>query len=140
MTYVGQPVGPDGQTNSLRANARRENLRRHNPVNTPNTKRKVGDVDPDEHGRRPPRVAVRLPRVLVHRVDGADDELRDAHAGGADEQDLLAAPAVHEHDGRNGGEEIDDADDACCEEVDGVAVEADLLEDLRRVVYDGVDA
>lgn len=111
-TYVAQPVSTNGESNGLGSNTWREDLRWNNPVDTANTESKVGNVQPDEHRSRPSSRRVLVPRILVHGVDCSDDELRDGHARTTNHENLLAAPAVHEHDGRDGGEEVDDADHA----------------------------
>jgi len=69
------------------------------------------DEDPDHDDGRPAGTGVRGPVVLEGSHDAGDDEMAHTHTDGAADQDGLASELVDVHDGRDGGEPHDDADD-----------------------------
>lgn len=137
---VEHPVRGGHDGDAARAHAVGEDLLREHPRDgAPG----VGEVDgeqPDEGDGRPPRGAVRGPRVLEGAVDGGDDDVADAHADGADDEEGLASEVVEEEDGGEREDDLEDAGHARREQLGGHVGEAEGAEDLGRVVEDGVDA
>lgn len=138
-THVCEPVTGNGQTNRFSSDAWGEHLGRQDPVDTPDTKGKVGDVNPDEDNSCPSCGLVRGPFVSETGDQGTNNELTDRHASGTGHENRPSPPAVNEHDSRQSGEEVHDTDYACCKEVDTVATQTDTAEDLGCKVDDSVD-
>ena len=94
----------------------------------------MDDEQPDHHNGCPSRRTM-VPKVfIVLRENDGDDEVGEGHAEGSDSEHGFTAELVNVKDCGDGGEEHDDADDACREEGLRGSFETDLLEDLRRVV------
>jgi hypothetical protein len=90
-TYVGEPVCTNSYADSFATVCGGEQLGRHDPVHASNAESEARDVQPDEYSSRPSSGSVLIPRVLVNSVQGADDELSDAH------------PNANQKGGRSGG-------------------------------------
>lgn len=121
LTYVAQPIGSNRKTNCLGSDSRREYLRRHNPVDASDAESKIGDVGPYKERSSPPSRLIASPAVLVDSIKSSNNELGNPHPDSTDEEDFLPPPSVHEHDGGDGGEEVDDTDNASCQQIYGVA-------------------
>jgi hypothetical protein len=93
---IRQPVRRDCNTDSLGAYARWKHFGRHNPVDAADGEGEVGYVYPDKYGSSPPRCVVRRPAILVHGIQGTNDELRDSHTDGSDDENLATTPSVEE--------------------------------------------
>lgn len=99
----------------------------------------MDDKQPDHADGSPTGGLVVRPVVGVLGKDDSDDDVARRHADGTDGQNGSATDTVNPQDGRHGGDEHDDTDDAGGEELSGVAALTELLEDCRRVVEHGVD-
>jgi hypothetical protein len=100
---------------------------------------------PNEHdscpacrGRRS-TPSIGIPLFLELTNDTSYNEMADSHDDGARNKNGLSAPAVQINDGRNGGKEHDDADNARCQKRCGVTSEIKTGEDERGVIQDEVD-
>jgi len=79
------------------------------------------------------------PSFTVPGDKDGDDEVAECHKPGTSNKDRLTAQLVDVHDSGDSEEEHDNTDDTGGEQRDGVASEAESLEDLRSVVKDSVD-
>ncbi len=138
-TYVGS--GGHGQARS--AVLEREDLARDDPRQGAPGGRKEEDVDADKGDGRLLRSNVVHDDVAgavlarAGRAEHGDDELADAHADGAEEEQRAAAPCVGCVEPGDGGYDVDGRGD----EGDGEGVgDARVEEVLRAVVEDEVDS
>lgn len=67
--------------------------------------------------------------ALVRTNDTGNDEVASRHAGSTRDQDLLTTDLVNPKYGRDGEQELHDADDSSCEQGDGVSGQFHILED-----------
>jgi hypothetical protein len=80
-----------------------------------------------------------FPVLSVSGSDTSDDKVGNGHANTTNDEDCLPAKSVDVQDGRDRGEEHDDANNSSCEERDGIVgtltcTEANALEDERRLM------
>ena len=80
-----------------------------------------------------------LPRVLIETRENCNDKVAGSHEEGAGDEDGLPAGLIDPYDGRNGREEHHNAYHTGGEKRDGVACQAEVPEDERCVVENGVD-
>ena len=90
----------------------------------------MDDEDPDHGDGRPSGGPMVLPIVFERAADTSDDEMAGRHAEGTDDQDGLTSEGVNVHDGRDGGDEHDNTNDARSKQRDSVGAEAETVEDL----------
>jgi len=76
----------------------------------------MDDEQPHHDHGCPSRCTVVLKVVKVLRENDGDDEVREGHAEGSDSEHGFTTETVDVEDCGDGGEEHDDADDACCKE------------------------
>lgn len=139
---VEQPLGGGGKGDVQPAQTRRRNLRHVDPADGPPAELEAGgeeeDADEGDVAGGDDR------RALLGRGDAdvqADVQHAEGLGDGGPEQGAAAAERVGDEDEEDGAaDHLDDAVDAGGEEVGGVAGDAEVLEDLRGVVVDGVGA
>lgn len=91
---------------------------------------------PDHNNGSPSSRLLVVEVVNVLGKNHCDDEVAESHADGTDREYGLASDAVDPKNGRNGGDEHDDADHAGGEETGRGLAEAKLTEDGRGIVKD----
>lgn len=155
VTYVVEPVGATTNTDTLGTQAEREDFRnddpcdRSPPVEVSNHAvavvwafdlrvTEVDGVQPDEDDSSPGRTLVVVPVVLVRASNTSDDEVGNRHPETSDDENRLTAETIDEENGRDGGEEHDDADHTGGKKRDGTASQTDTLEDEGGVVENRV--
>lgn len=155
VTHVVEPVRATTNTDTLGTKAEREDFGNDDPCNrSPPVAisnyvvaifqdldlrvTEVNGVQPDENDSSPGRTLMVVPVVLVRASDTGDDEVGYRHAETADDENRLTAETIDEEDGRDGGEEHDDADHTGGKKRDGTASQTDTLEDEGGVVEDRV--
>lgn len=91
---------------------------------------------PDHHYGSPSSRLLVVEVVNVLGKNDRDDEVAESHAEGTDREYRPASDAVDPEDGRNGGDEHDNAHDTGGEETGRRLAEAELTEDGRGIVED----
>ena len=86
------------------------------------------------------RALVRPEFIAIDRNDGPDRGMGNGHVGLANREHGFSSKVVNEEHRWNGKDKVDNSDDTRGEKPDGVASQADLLEDGRGVVDDSVDS
>jgi hypothetical protein len=91
-------------------------------------------VDPHKHNSNPPGSLVSRPGRPERPIKTSDDEVRDAHAQRASNQDGLPAESVDVENSRDGCAEEEHTPDAAGEQRRGVSSETEVLEDEGRII------
>lgn len=140
---VEQPVGGRGHAERLGPRVEREDLARDDPRQGPPGAGEEEDEDAHKchGGLLPDEILDEDVAVVVlargQRAAERDDELRDAHADGAKQEQRAAAPSVNGQEARDRGGHVDGRRDHGNGEAAG---DARVLEVARAVVEDEVDA
>lgn len=93
----------------------------HGPVvHTPRVS-KVDHKDPHKYDSSPSRGPVLQPFALVPANDARHNEVAGSHTRGTGDENLLAPDLIHPEHGRNGEEELDNADDTGGEKGGGIS-------------------
>lgn len=139
QTYaIPEPIRSRRQPHTPGANGKREDLADDNPgARTPGGGEER-DVKADEGDHSRDCGMVVLFEAAGGDADDADDELRDDHSGGADDEELAATEAFDGPEGQGGGADVDEGGDEGDQE--GVIDRAQTLEEDGAEVEDEVDA
>lgn len=100
----------------------------------------MNDEEPDHGYSSPSSRLVSLPLVHVLGNNDSDDNMAGSHPEGADSKHRLATNTVNPQHGRNRCDEHDNAYYTRSQERGCVAAQSKLLEDLRGVVENRIDA
>lgn len=96
------------------------NLRRGPAEHTPRVS-KVDHKDPHKDDGSPSSSPVLQPFALVTANDAGNDEVAASHTHSTGNENFLATDLIHPEHGRNGKNELDNADDTGSEEGGGVS-------------------
>lgn len=106
----------------------------------------VGEVDgkePNEDNSHPAlrfvETLVEIPVILVETLNGSNDDVTEEHANGTDNQEGLTTKLVKPKDGGHGEDNLQDTGHTSSQESLLGGGETETLEDLGRIVEDGVD-
>ena len=99
----------------------------------------MDDKEPNHDDSSPTSTLVGWPLMLVLGEDDGDDEMAKTHSKSTESQSRSSSDSVNVQNGRNGCNQHYNADHAGREERDSVGRQPEGLEDLGRVVQDGVD-
>lgn len=80
------------------------------------------------------------PVGLVLGAEDTCDELAEAHAYGAADQELLSSNSVDVVDGRDRGHDVDNSNHTSGKQRNSIILESKGLENNWRIVDDGIDA
>lgn len=124
------PVTATTNTNTLGTHAEREDLGGDNPRDGAPGVGKVDHKDPYKHDTGPTGRTVSHELALVRTNDTGNDEVANRHASSTRDQDLLTTDLVNPEYGRDGEEELHNANDSGCEQGGGVSGQIHILEDV----------
>lgn len=137
-TYaVPEPVGGGGETDTARADGQREDLADDDPGAGAPGGGKEGDVDADEGDHGLDGNLVVLAWGASGDTDDTDNELRDDHAHGTDDENTATAEALDDPEGERGAQDVDEGGHEGDEE--GVVDRAEGFEENGSEVEDEVD-
>ncbi|KFZ02513.1 hypothetical protein V500_00150 [Pseudogymnoascus sp. VKM F-4518 (FW-2643)] len=137
-TYaVPEPVGGGGETDTARADGQREDLADDDPGAGAPGGGEEGDVDADEGDHGLDGTLVVLARGASGDTDDTDDELRNDHAHGTDDENTATAEALDDPEGERGAQDVDEGGHEGDEE--GVVDRAEGGEKDGSEVEDEVD-
>ncbi|KFZ18290.1 hypothetical protein V502_04170 [Pseudogymnoascus sp. VKM F-4520 (FW-2644)] len=138
QTYaVPEPVGGGGETDTARADGQGEDLADDDPGAGAPGGGEEGDVDADEGDHGLDGSLVVLAWGASGDTDDTDDELRDDHAHGTDDENTATAEALDDPEGERGAQDVDEGGHEGDEE--GVVDRAEGGEEDCSEVEDEVD-
>lgn len=137
---VIEPVARRANRHAFGADGQGKDLGDENPRAGSPGSPKGADVDPHKDNGDPAGHRVASPLVVELGVDNAGDDHGNPHDDRTDDEHWLATDLVDEWHGGDGRDEEDDARDTTSEESQGPGSQAEALENVRRVVNDGIDS